>query len=357
MSFLTDLFGVNGHKADRVVASHVAAAPVMTPDEIAEKIGITPMSEEEKAADRQELVAGIDKGTARELVLGVAEGGLPIGPLAYTAPFFSFIARDEEARQALARLTDTYRNAIAEKMGVEPETVTDRMTLLYAAQNPNLRGAIEYIAHKRDAHVWSNGVGVGTMMGGAALGTALLGPLGAIAGMIGGMGAGMLGYELGKDVSDTVLGVSDGRNPQAIMEALEEKRANGLMITAGDVFALRVAQNVALGERIEFQYGAPFHELAEGERTRVMQDMAPMTRQAVMDAFCCNDPNAKLQHLMLGRMPVPMQTITANSEPAPESWAGRVAATRHVAPQHYGYAAQVMQERQAAALAAQQPDL
>lgn len=331
----------------QISASHPAGVSVMSHDDIAERLGVAPMTEAEKAEDKKKLVLGIDNRTAGEFAWEAASTGLPIPGAGHVATIaavpFSWFMADYKARRELGKLTDDYRDAIATHMGVAPEQVTDHMTLSYAQHNDNLRGAIEYIADKRETTPVTNMMGVGGLLAGGAIGTAMMPGLGTIGGAIAGMGFGLLGFEGGKAIGDRMLGIQDGRDPQAIMDAIAEKKEKGEIITAKDVFALRAAQRKEIQETIQHHYDKPFHLLDAADQLDVMQHMVSVSQGALRDAVCCNAPDADLRHLMLGEMPPPPSM-------QPTQWTSRVTHSRGAMPQQGQWTDAIRQQQAAAAM-------
>lgn len=332
------------------VASFVAGTGVVPEGDLRAKLGVAAKTQAEREADAQMIMNGvpINVGDARELALGMAETGIPlpgIGHLATVASLpLSFWAADEEARAKLSELTDRYRSVIAEKLGVEEEQVSDDMTLGYAEQNPYLRGAIEAIARKRSAHPMSNMAGVGGLLAGGALaGTLVAGPLGLVAGLA----AGMAGYEGAKALGDDLLGVKEGTDPHAVLEAISEKHEKGDPVTMLDVLALRIAQQESLQQAIAFHHGKAFHEMGLAERQEVVTHLPVLAQECLQDATLCNQPGAQLQQLMLGRMSANDLRPPAAETQAPTSWVERVGGAP-AANENIGFADRVQQTRAAA---------
>lgn len=347
----------------QITASYPAAISAMPPAEIDAKLiaaGLPTYTAQEKAEDARELALGMNKGDVTELLYNFGEGGISLPGLnvlaAPTGLVTSLFARDYYTKRDLAKMTDEYRDFIAEKMQVPAEQVTEEHLKACAQQQPALASALLAVARKRETHVTTNAMGIGGMTGGtmagAALGTALLPFLPGIGTLAGGLVGGMIGYEGGEGMGKYLLDVTEQGDPAALCEALQKKKEDGSYISREDVFALKLAQHPKIREQVVERHGDNFARLDEVTRKEVMAGLPALAQQAARDAVLCNFPQADVRALMFGDLaPQPANFQAApGQKPLRTQWTAKIAAERGGqmnAPREVGFAEAILRGREA----------
>lgn len=344
-------------------SSFDVATTLMTPAQVNQKFeghDLPTFTEAQKEAGRHEVAMGFDAASLKDMALETFQGGLPIpgGQVAAVTlgvPFM-FWARDNLAQRAMQQLAENYREEIAADLRIQPELVTEEVVLRYATQNENLASAVRAIAHERESHIANTSTAVGGMLAGGAAG----GAIGGIPGLIAGFGLGMFGYNVGEMIGKRFTDSTDGKSPIKLIEAMQGKLEEKQMISAMDVFTLRVAQSKPLQEAIEARHGDAFHLLDEMTQREVVSKEAGLYQQCIKDAACCNLPDANPQQMLLGQMDAP-QLANANYAPAanfnappayanqPTGWVSRVmderAGQQMQQPREIGFAEAVLRGR------------
>ena len=334
----------------QVQAAHPAGVAVMSPAEIKAKLDAADLpvyTAEEKAADEQELVLGMKAGDVKEMGATFLDGGVPVPFAAAAGMVASLFTRDYFSKREMAKLTDTYRDLIAQKLQMNPEAVTEAHLKICAQQDEGLASAILAVANRRETHVVTNASGLGGMAAGAAVGAIagaaalwFMAPVGAL---IGSLAGGMLGYEGGEQLGKHLLDVTDQSDPHALLEALIAKKEAKEYITTEEVFALKLAQHPKLRERVVERHGANFANLDDAARKEVMHALKPLAQQAARDAIMCNFPEADIRALMFGSLAPQAANLNGGAN---GKWVQRVAPQAQK-PQQVGFAEAVMRGREA----------
>lgn len=189
-------------------------------------------------------------------------------------------------------LADTYRNQIAARLGIKPESVTVSDLRLAAKVEPKIAQAIKKITDEQRNSTRANVMGTAGMTAvgwipGVNMVTSSIGR--AAIHMGGAMGGQALSSVFNKDI----LQVQD------MMEVIDEKKAQGQPVTASDIVLLRISQDEKWQAEFKKQHSKPFHKLSDEEKAAVAQSMPQMLMGAEKQADAVNRNLVSIQNLVM----------------------------------------------------------
>lgn len=345
----------------KVRASHVAAVSLRDDTTMEERVDEAVGVVNEKVQEQIDKHTDMEKLFSRENIYGMLESGVIGGPvLGMTTGFtFSHLAAEETQRREMKELIDQYRDEISQMFNIPPDQVNQEALFLAADGNKGLSRALEKIYQEKDAHPKSNMVAVVGSFVGMGLGTFLL-PIP----ILGTLAGGFAGWLAGDAVGKNMFAPDKESDPRLHMRRMYAKHQKGKMVSARDVFALRVAQSRRLSADIKEQYGCSFSRLSDRELDNVTKQYNMLARSAARDAQLVNY-GANIDDLMFGEineLPSPVQEMNdleaaANfhmSQPdmvQEEGWAQRVG---RPAPKQGSWAKAIKAQRAAAQLNGQE---